>query len=240
MFRVTLRTLATPAVKPAKRRKILERKLSVESAGSGISQAARHLRTEEVRLPWGSFAVPDFGEVRRSTDLSKPQMDKLIREYLPEERVELLKQRKKDAKKIVSLMKTNKQGELRNMLEHLRSGSLSLDEVGFVTLIFAYLQLPKGRQDAEQVTGLMMRAESIHPSLKELLSGFVSSLKTLEQFDAYPDRVSIVKAYVPFSEIANRVRNMRLLGFRVAMNDRIKRGEIMLDSSDPEDDPSVD
>jgi hypothetical protein len=102
-------------------------------------------------------------------------------------------------------------------------------------LIFGYLQFPEGLDDAEIVADSMIKTEYIHPSLKDLISGFISSLKTLKQFDAFPDRVSLLKASLPFSEIARVVRKMRILGFRVAMSDRIKSGEIVLEEPELDD-----
>jgi hypothetical protein len=200
-----------------------------------VAPQVKYLTSKDGRMPWGSFPAPDFGMLRKSTGLSKPQVDRLIREYLPEERMELVKQRNNFSKQIFKLVRQSKTGELRKVLYEVSSGSVALDEVNYVSVIFGYLQLPDGLEDAEIVAGMMMKTEYIHPSLKDLISGFISSLKTLKQFDAFPDRVSLLKASLPFSEIARDVRKMRILGFRVAMSDRIKSGEVVLGEPELDD-----
>ena len=193
------------------------------------------------RLPWGSLPKPAFGAVRASTNLSALQTDALIREYLPQDRVEICKRRAVIIKDMHRLMKTKRFGPLSERLAELRSGVVPLDESTFVAMVFGHLQLPDGLVQAESVVAEMCKNEFIHPSLKESVASFVSSLRTLEQFDAFPNRTALLKAYIPFAEIARDVRKMRILAFRVAMSDRIKKGEVVLpatpdkDSTDDDD-----
>jgi hypothetical protein len=187
-------------------------------------------------MPWGSLVRPDFGRIRKATGLTPPQVDQLIREYLPEEKTEICKQRNKAAKSLHRAMKQKDLARLETQLAELRSGVLPVDEVLFVSMFFGHLQLREGLPQAVAVAEEMARADHIHPSLKELVSGFVNSLETLEQFDAFPNRTAILKAYLPFMEIATEVRKLRILGFRVAMSDRIKKGEVLLPAEAPAED----
>ena len=164
-------------------------------------------------------------------------MDSLIREYLPEERVEVCKQRGKVVKSLHRAMKQKDFSQLETQLAELRAGTVPIDEVLFVTMVFGHLQLRDGLPQAFSVVHEMVKADHIHPSLKQLVAGFVQSLMTLDQFDAFPNRTALLKAYLPFMEIATEIRKLRILGFRVAMSDRIKSGEILLprDSVEEED-----
>lgn len=190
-------------------------------------------------LPWGSPPRPDFASIRKSTALSSPQMDSLIREHLPQDSVEVCKERSKVNKALHRFMKQKKYGELEKKLEELRSGTLPLDEVTFVAIIFGHLQLKDGLPHAESVASEMQAVDFIHPSLKSMVSSFVSSLKTLDQFDAYPNKTALLKAYLPFMEIATDIRKLRILGFRVAMSERVKAGEIVLPSASESIDEDV-
>jgi hypothetical protein len=187
-------------------------------------------------LPWGSIAKPDFGGIRKSTGLSASHVDSLIREYLPEDKVEIAKERSKIVKSLHQLMRTKELDKLREKLAELRGGVVPLDETVFVTMIFGHLQLRDGLVEAESVVLEMCKSDFIHPALKSMVSSFVRSLKLLEQFDAYPNRTAILKSFIPFLEIATQVRKMRILGFRVSMSDRIKRGEILLPQPEVADD----
>jgi len=192
-------------------------------------------------LPWGSYPKPDFGAIRASTGLSSKQMDALIREYSPQDRVEICKEREKIVKSLRKLMKTKDMDKLRGRLVELRSGVVPLEETTFVTMVFGHLQLRDGLPEAEAVVAEMSRSDFIHPALKSAVSSFVSSLRTLEQFDAFPNRTAILKSFIPFHEIALQVRKMRILAFRVAMSDRMKKGEIMLPANTEEaDDTDLD
>ena len=179
-------------------------------------------------LPWGSFPKPEFGAIRASTGLSASQVDALIREYSPQDRVEVCKERAKIARSLHKLMKTKDLDKLRERLMELRSGIVPLDETMFVSMVFGHLQLRDGLVEAESVVAEMGKSDFIHPALKSSVSSFVSSLRTLDQFDAFPNRTAILKSFIPFMEIAQEVRKMRILAFRVAMSDRMKKGEIML------------
>ena len=179
-------------------------------------------------LPWGSFAKPDFGAIRKSTSLTPAQVGSLIHEYLPQDRVDICKQREKTMKHIHRLMRTKDFAKLGERLTELRSGVVPLEESTFIAMIFGHLQLKDGLSQAESVLTEMNKSDFIHPSFKQAVSSFLSSLRTLEQFDAYPNRTALLKAYIPFSELAIQVRKMRILAFRVAMDDRVKKGEILL------------
>lgn len=194
-------------------------------------------------LPWGSLPKPAFGAVRASTNLSPVQTDALIREYLPQDRVEICRQRASIIKEIHRLMKTKRFGPLVDRLTELRSGVVPLDESTFVAMVFGHLQLPEGLIQAESIVVEMCKNDFIHPSLKETVASFVNSLRTLEQFDAFPNRTALLKAYIPFAEIARDVRKMRILAFKVAMSDRIKKGEVVLPATpdkDSTDDDELD
>ena len=165
-------------------------------------------------------------------------MDSLVREYLPHDSVAICKQRNKINKSLRRHMKQKNYGQLQTELDALRANIVPLDEVTYVTMIFGHLQLRNGLAQADAVLEQVVQTDFVHPSLKRLLSGFLTSLKSLEQFDAFPNTTAILKAYLPFMEIATEVRRLRLLGFRVAMSDRIKKGEIMLDT--PTDSVDID
>ena len=188
---------------------------------------------------------PDFGKIRRSTDLSPQQMDQLIREHLPQDSVPVCKERAKVHKTLIRCMKQKNYKDLESELEKLRSNVVPLDEVLFTAMVFGYLQLPRfGLPAAESVCAEMQSAEFIHPALKRMVSGFLLSLRSLEKFDALPNTTAILKAYLPFMEIATEVRKLRILAFRVSMDERIKAGEVLLpaepfDEEDLEDDQSL-
>jgi hypothetical protein len=206
-------------VRPAVRRR-LEAQIAVSKH--------RDIDDRGKRLPWGSLPKPAFGAVRASTNLSPVQTDALIREYLPQDRVEICRQRASIIKEMHRLMKTKRFGPLGDRLTELRSGVVPLDESTFVAMVFGHLQLPQGLSQAESVVVEMCKNDFIHPSLKETVASFVNSLRTLEQFDAFPNRTALLKAYIPFAEIARDVRKMRILAFKVAMSDKIKKGEVVL------------
>ena len=150
--------------------------------------------------------------------------------------MEVCKQRRKIVKSLHRAMKQKDGSRLESQLAELRGGIVPIDEVMFVSMVFGHLQLRNGLPQAVSVVDEMMRAEHIHPSLKHMVSGFIDSLRTLEQFDAFPNRTALLKSFLPFMELATEVRKLRILGFRVAMSDRIKRGEILLPTeSSPED-----
>jgi len=192
-------------------------------------------------LPWGGTIPPDFGKIRKQTDLTSSQMDQLIREYLPSDSVPVCKERNKINKTLSKLMKQKKFRELEVELEKLRSNTVPLDEVTYVSMLFGYLQLTgHGVAAAESVANRMNEVDFIHPSLKRLINGFITSLKTLEKFDALPNTTAILKAYIPFNEIATDIRKMRILAFRVSMDERIKSGAILLPNTvDDEEDIDI-
>jgi hypothetical protein len=215
--RILIRAMST-----GRRRRIAESQRQLAMSGS-----QGHVQSSD-SLPWGSLPKPDFGAIRASTNLSPTQVDSLIKDYLPEDTTAICKQRSKLTKTLVKRMRRNEMDKLREQLGELRSGVTPLDETMFVTMIFGHLQLRGGLVEAESVVAEMMKSEFIHPSLKSAMSSFVASLRTLEQFDAFPNRTAILKSLLPFLEIATEVRKMRILAFRVAMSDRIKNGEVIL------------
>jgi hypothetical protein len=201
------------------------------NSGSDISTSIAHARTQSVDhspvLPWGSIPSPGFGRMRKETGLSPKQMDTLVREHLPEENVDVCRQRNRVNKQIHRLMKQKKSKELELELEKLRSGIIPLDEVTYITLIFGSLLLPKQALPvAEAAFSNMQRVEYMHPALLELVGGFLTSLSVLEKFEAFPNRTAILKAMIPMQEIATDIRRLRMLGFRVAMSERIRTGQI--------------
>jgi hypothetical protein len=136
-------------------------------------------------------------------------------------------------------MRTKEFTKLEERLTELRSGVVPLEESTFVAMIFGHLQMKDGLPQAESVLAEMNRSDFIHPSFKQAVTSFLSSLRTLQQFDAFPNRTALLKAYIPFSELAIQVRKMRILAFRVAMDDRVKKGEILL-PNDVEDEVLYD
>jgi hypothetical protein len=188
-------------------------------------------------MPWGSPPTPDFGRLRRNTSLTKQQMDQLIRQYIPADSVEICKQRNRLNKTIMRCMKQKKFSELEVHLESLRSNLLPLDEVTYTSILFGYLVHPKhGLSAAESVCERMSSVDFIHPALKNFVSGFIRSLKSLEKFDALPNHTAVLKASIPFLEIATDVRKLRILAFRVTMDQRVKSGEVVLPNQTDQDD----
>jgi len=227
MSRMLFSRTAGKIVPPARRKRVnpvSERENSLASGGFHPSTFAARAG----RMPWGALPASELGQIKKSVDFTKPQVDRLIREYLPSENKEALRQRKKAIKDVFLQMRQNNMDQLRTRLAELTSGTVQPDEETYVSIIFGYLQLPEGRLQAQEATLRMLESESIHPSLKDLMSGFISSLKTLDQFGAFPNRVSLLKTYFTFSEIARDVRFMRILGFKVAMRERMNKGEIVL------------
>ena len=187
-------------------------------------------------MPWGSSPPPDFGRLRRSTSLTKQDMDHLIRDYIPSDKVEICKQRNRINKTLFRCMKQKKFSELEKHLESLRSNIVPLDEVTYITMLFGYLVLPNhGLIAAEAVAKSMSEVEFIHPALKNLVTGFIKSMKTLERFESLPNHTAILKATIPFVEIATEVRKLRILAFRVTMDQKVKSGDITLPSPEDED-----
>jgi len=164
-------------------------------------------------------------------------MDQLIREYIPSDNVEVCKQRAKINKNLLRSMKQKKFGDLEIQLESLRSNVVPIDEVTYVSMVFGYLILPRHDvSSAESVVERMYTVDFIHPSLKNLLTGFIKSLKTLEKFDAVPNHTALLKASLPFLEIATEIRKLRILAFRVTMDQKVKSGEVVLPETKNEDD----
>lgn len=125
------------------------------------------------------------------------------------------------------LMAQKKSKELEQELEKLQSNIVPLDEVTYVTMVFGYLLLPHhGLPAAYAVLARMKSVDHMHPALLEMVGTFLSSLEALDKFDSFPNRTAILKGMLPFQEIATEIRRMRMLGFRVAMSDQIKSGQI--------------
>ena len=187
-------------------------------------------------MPWGGPESPNFGLIRRSTSLTKQQMDQLIRDYIPSDNVEVCKQRNRINKGILRCMKQKKFSDLETQLESLRSNIVPLDEVTYISMLFGYLVLPRhGIAAAETVAVQMSSVDFIHPALKNLVTGFIKSLKSLEKFDAVPNHTALLKASLPFLEIATEIRKLRILAFRVTMDQKVKSGEIILPEVKDED-----
>lgn len=138
-------------------------------------------------------------------------------------------------------MKQKKFGDLETQLESLRSNVVPIDEVTYISMVFGYLVLPRhGVASAESVLEQMKSVDFIHPALKNLVDGFIKSLKTLEKFDAIPNHTALLKASIPFLEIATEIRKLRILAFRVAMDQRVKSGDVVLPGTKNEDDDDYD
>ena len=120
------------------------------------------------------------------------------------------KQRAKINKIVWRHMKQQNSSDLEIELEKLRSNVVPLDEKTYVTMLFGYLLLPKqGIPAAESVLSRLSGEDFIHPVLKRALSRFLGSLKLLAQYDAFPNRTAVLKAYIPFMEIATQVKEKR-------------------------------
>lgn len=133
-------------------------------------------------------------------------------------------------------MKQKKFGDLETQLESLRSNIVPLDEVTYISMLFGYLVLPRhGIRAAESVAVQMSSVDFIHPALKNLVTGFIKSLKSLEKFDAVPNHTALLKASLPFLEIATEIRKLRILAFRVTMDQKVKAGEVILPEVKDED-----
>jgi hypothetical protein len=164
-------------------------------------------------------------------------MDTLVRDYLPQDTVEICKQRNKAVKRIHRGMKTKNWDQLEPQLDLFRNNVIPMDEVTYVTLLFGYLISPRYTLDiAEGLVDHINSVEYIHPVLKRMIGSHVKCLRQLETFDASPNHTSLVKSLVPFLEIATEIRRLRLLSFRVSMGERVRSGDVILQGSRGDDD----
>ena len=171
---------------------------------------------EGALTPWGSLVPPKHKPANEQNgDLSKSEMTKYVNALLPDERDSVSMARKEYHKKLSLLIRKSDWKKYEALIDSFRTSNISLDEVSFTLLFNGSLLSPDGGTSlASSLIAEMKSSECIHPSLLRIHEAFLSSLKDLEAFDAYPNNLNLRKSLKPLWEISAEFKRMRMRAFR--------------------------